>query len=196
MLNPTEKQLAELRASMDSVHPLGDECWEQLRPLFHIQELKKGELYSSVGQMTKNLGQVQSGILRIFYLNENGKEWNKHFLQKGDFVAASVSPKKKAITSIEALSNTIILRIQYSDLIRFSTEYAELVAFIQKLAFNYLEQKQEREIRLLSEEAMANYEQFKRTFPDLEDLIAHYHIASYLGVTPTQLSRLRKKIEE
>ena len=82
-----------------------------------------------------------------------------------------------------------------TELMKVSVKFKEVSSFIQKLTFEYLEQKQDREIRLLSEEAMANYLLFRKMFPKLENNIQHYHIASYLGITPTQLSRLRKKLE-
>ncbi|GMT45340.1 MAG: cyclic nucleotide-binding protein [bacterium] len=190
----TDKHKIQLRVSIDKVYPLGNECWSEIEPLIYIKELDKNNYFSKEGQLTRDLGLISNGILRIFYLNEKGEEWNKLFLQKNDFVAAGISPEKKSITNIQALSKTMILCIPYTELIKISTRHKEINAFIQKLTFAYLEQKQVREIRLLSEEAMSNYLLFRNAFPDLESKIQHYHIASYLGITPTQLSRLRKKM--
>ncbi|MCD4732134.1 MAG: Crp/Fnr family transcriptional regulator [Bacteroidales bacterium] len=193
-MKPTDKHKTQIRKSIDKIHPLGIDCWSEIEPLIYINELNRNEYYSKEGQFTRGLGFVYSGILRIYYLNDKGEEWNKHFLQNNDFVASSISPEKKSITSIQALTKTTILCIPYPELVKISTEYKEINSFIQKLTFSYLEQKQYREIRLLSEEAMNNYLTFKKSYPDLENKIQHYHIASYLGITPTQLSRLRKKM--
>lgn len=190
----TDNHKKQLKTSIDKVYPLGNECWSEIEPFIYIKELDKNEYFSKEGQFTKDLGLISNGILRIFYLNDKGEEWNKFFLQKNDFVAAGISPERKSITNIQALSKTIILCIPYAELIKISTRHKEINSFIQKLAFEYLELKQAREIRLLSEEAMSNYLLFRNTFPDLENKIQHYHIASYLGITPTQLSRLRKKM--
>ena len=129
-------------------------------------------------------------------MNDKGEEWNKHFLQENDFIASSISPEKKSITNIQALSKVLVLCIPYVKLMEIANKYKQINIFIQKLTFEYLEQKQKREIRLLSEEAMSNYLIFKKDFPNLEKGIPHYHIASYLGITPTQLSRLRKKLKK
>ncbi len=190
----TYKHKTQLRTSIDKIYPLGNECWSEIEPFIYIKELDKNEYFSKEGQLTRDLGFISNGILRIFYLNDKGEEWNKNFLQKNDFVASGISPEKKSITNIQALSKALILCIPYAVLIKISTKHKEINSFIQKLTFEYLEQKQEREIRLLSEEAMSNYLLFKNTFPDLENNIQHYHIASYLGITPTQLSRIRKKM--
>ena len=195
-MQPTDKHNNQLRTSIENIHPLGNECWSEIEPLIYIKELEKNEYYSREGQLTKDLGLIGEGILRIFYLNEKGEEWNKHFLQENDFVAASISPDKKSITNIQALSKVRILSIPYVELMNLANKYNQINTFIQKLTFKYLEQKQEREIRLLSEDALSNYLMFKENFLDFENQIPHYHIASYLGITPTQLSRLRKKLWE
>ncbi len=106
---------------------------------------------------------------------------------------ASISPEKTAITNIQALSDVELIKIPYTKLIELSSTYPEIDAFIQRLSFNYLSQKQDREISLLSKQAKHNYKEFRIAYPDLENKISYYHIASYLGITPVQLSRLRKE---
>ncbi len=193
-MKPTEKHKIQIRKSIDNIYRIGNKCWSEIEPLIYIKELDKNDYFSKEGQFTRDLGFVFKGILRIYYLNNKGEEWNKNFLQENDFVASSISPDKKSITNIQALTKTIILCIPYFELAKLSTKYKELNSFIQKLIFSYLEQKQDREIRLLSEDATNNYLNFIKNYPDLENKIQHYHIASYLGITPTQLSRLRKKL--
>jgi len=193
-MKPTEKHKIQIRKSIDNIYRIGNKCWSEIEPLIYIKELDKNDYFSKEGQLTRDLGFIFKGILRIYYLNNKGEEWNKHFLQENDFVASSISPDKKSITNIQALTKTLILCVSYTELVKLSTKYKEINSFIQKLTFSYLEQKQDREISLLSEEAMNNYLSLKKSYPDLENKIQHYHIASYLGITPTQLSRLRKKL--
>jgi len=194
-MNPKDNDKIRFRTSIDDVYPLGAECWSEIDPLIYCKELGKNEYFSREGQINGEFGFLQNGILRIFYLNDRGEEWNKHFLQRGDFVAASISPEKKSVTNIQALSKTRISCIPYAELLELSVRYKTLGRFLQKLTFEYLEKKQAREIRLLSEDSLSNYRMFKTTFPGLEPKIQQYHIASYLGITPTQLSRLRKKMK-
>jgi len=193
-MKPTDIHKIELKKSIDEIHQLGNKCWSEIEPLIYIKELEKKNYFSKEGQSTRDLGFIFNGILRIFYLNDKGEEWNKHFLRENDFVASSISPEKKSITNIQALTKATILCIPYSEIVRISKTYNEISSFIQELTFSYLEQKQDREISLLSEGAMNNYLSLKKSYPDLENKIQHYHIASYLGITPTQLSRLRKKL--
>jgi CRP-like cAMP-binding protein len=193
-MRPTEKQILQLRNSMEKIYPLTNDCWFDIEHLIYIKQLNKNDYFSKEGQITKDLGFVFEGALRIYFQNEKGDEWNKHFLQKNDFVGASIIPEKKSIVNIQALTKTTLLCVPYNDFEEILKKYNGKETFIQKLVFSLLEQKQEREIRLRSSEAMDNYQAFRQIFPDLENIIQHYHIASYLGITPTQLSRIRKKL--
>lgn len=193
-MQPSASHIIQFKNAIDEIHPIEDACWSEVEPLIYIRELKQNEYFSKEGQQTKEFGLVFKGILRIYYLNDKGEEWNKLFLQGDDFVAASISPEKKSITNIQALEKSQIICIPFPELEKLSQKYSTIKSFIQKLTFSYLEQKQEREISLLMEDAMNNYLDFKIKYPDLENKIQHYHIASYLGITPTQLSRLRRKL--
>jgi len=188
------KQLNRIKASIGKIYPFSDECWAEIKDFISFREYQKNEYFSHQGEKIDCLGLVFSGVLRIFYLSAKGEEWNKHFLQEGDFVAAGISLHEKSITNIQALSKTKIACIPYDTFVGIAAKYSEIDGFIKKLSLSYLEQKQNREIQLLSQDALSSYLTFKRLFPNLENKIQHYHIASYLGITPTQLSRIRRKI--
>ncbi len=194
-MTPLDKYLEKFKTSIDSIYPFSDECWNEITPVIELKEYEKNDYFSEEGEKAKCLGFVLGGILRIFYLNSKGEEWNKHFLQKNDFIASSILLEEKSITNIQALTKTEILCVPYSKFLELSNKHKEINRFIQKLSFLYLKQKQQREIKLLSEDALKNYLSFKQLFPNLENEIQHYHIASYLGITPTQLSRIRRKID-
>lgn len=193
-MNLLKSHIEFLKDAMFEIHPISNECWDEIRLLAYSRKIGKEAYFSREGENAKGLGVVLTGVFRIYYLDENGNEWNKHFLQKKDFIASSVSPEKKSITNIQALTDAEIILLPLPQLLALSKKYNDLLVFFQKLTFSYLEQKQEREINLLSETAANKYIKFKNDFPELEDGIQHFHIASYLGITPTQLSRVRKKL--
>jgi CRP-like cAMP-binding protein len=179
---------------MEKIYPLTNDCWLDIEKLIYLKQLNKNDYFSKEGQFTRELGFVFEGALRIYLQNEKGEEWNKHFLQKRDFVAACIEPEKKSIVNIQALTETILICLPYREFEDILKKYNGTEAFIQRLVFSLLEQKQAREVRLRSSDAMDNYLTFRQIFPGLENIIRHYHIASYLGITPTQLSRIRKKL--
>lgn len=189
-----DSDFLKFKKTINMVCPIEDEFFTELRTIAKYRKLQKNDFFSKAGYLNKEFGFVVDGILRIFYLSEDGQEHNKHFLQKNSFLAASIKPDQKSIASIQALCPTQLICIEYNSFISLLKKYSHSFEFQQKLTEGYLEDKQIREINLLSKGAEENYYSFLHNYPELKGKIASYHIASYLGVTPTQLSRIRKNI--
>ncbi len=197
LIKPTEKRyISQFMAAVEYLNPLEDKCRIRLKSLLYHKRLKKMEYFSKENQFPKEFGFVCNGVLRMFYISEKGEEWNKHFFMDNNFIAASIELDKKSISNIQALTTTNLLCISYSDFLELRNEFYQFNIFIQKLFISYLKQKEEKEIRFLSNTTIDNYKYFKTQYPNLENIISHYHIASYLGITPTQLSRIRKKMKK
>lgn len=175
-------------------YKISENCWEKIEPQLFQLDLKRGDCFSVENAYNKTLGFIEEGVMRVFYRNKEGDEFNKHFLRADDFVAASINPDGKSITTIEALTKVRLLCIDYTFFIDLSKQFVEIDEFIRDKTLDYLERKQNREICLISEDATGNYLDFLKRFPGLIDQIPHYHIASYIGITSTQLSRLRKNL--
>ncbi|MBI5044208.1 MAG: Crp/Fnr family transcriptional regulator [Nitrospirae bacterium] len=186
------EHMYQLKNTIDSLYPLGKECWTEIETSVYYKKLNKKEYFSREDQFIKELGFACKGIMRLFYLSENGGEHNKHFFIENDFVAASIDPDKKSISSIQALASVTLICISYPKCLELIDRFNQFNRFIQKLTLDCLSQKQQKEMQFLSNTAVDNYKYFKKKFPDLENKISHYHVASYLGITPTQLSRIRK----
>ncbi len=188
-------QYIEYRNAIEKIIPISNQVWNDIEEELNLSSLQKDEYFSKENQYLKKIGFISSGILRIFYLDDNGNEWNKHFLTKNDFVAESINPYKKSITNIQALNNTEIIYLDFNKFKELSEKHSSLKTFMQKLTYNYLEQKEKRQINFMSNTSIENYKLFKEKYPNLENEISQYHIASYLSITPTQLSRIRKKMK-
>lgn len=181
--------------AINEVVPIDANCFSELQSIVSYRILKKHEYFSREGQYNIEFGFIIDGVMRIFYLSEDGEEHSKHFVCANDFVTASIHPDKKSSTNIQALIKTTLVSIEYDKFIALSKKCGRIAAFIQRLTLNYLAQKQEREISLLSNKALNNYLLFLKNYPNLIDQIPHYQVASYLGITPTQLSRIRTKLK-
>lgn len=191
----TDKEhISEFKQRLFSAKPHSTECWNSIERLIVVKELPKSEYFSKSGQKNREFSFVVSGIARIYFLTNNGEEYTKHFAQSGDFLMATVEPDAPSEVNIQALTDMKYLSISFVEFEKLLQTYPELMTAYNKLVFEYFGKKQKREINLLSKDATYNYEDFLKTFPDFEEKIAHYHIASYLGITPTQLSRIRKKL--
>ena len=191
----TKTPYIEFRNSIEKIIPISNQVWNDIEQEIKSSFLQKDEHFSKENQYLKKVGFICDGILRVYYLDDNGNEWNKHFLIKGDFVAESLNPYKKSITNIQALSNTKIIYLDFNKFKKLSEKHTSLKTFIQKLTYDYLEQKQKREIDFMSKTSTENYKLFKEKYQDLENEISQYHVASYLSITPTQLCRIRKKMK-
>jgi len=190
-----EPHFTQFKKALDAVHPIGCECFEKIKQLSEYNNLESNEYFSRSGDFNRLFGFVVSGALRVFYLSADGQEYNKIFLLKNSFLSASIVPEQRSITSIQAVLLTQLITFKYSSFISLVKEFKHLSVFKQKLIECYLEGKQEREIQLLSKTAEENYLLFLLQYPDFHNKIPNYHVASYLGITPTQLSRIRRKIK-
>lgn len=185
-----------LKAYLNSVYRINDETWEAIKGLFSSKKLPKGEHFIKIGAYAKKIAFLQEGYLRGYYRHANGTEYNKHFFKAPSFIGGYTSLVTQDPTQIaqQALTDCIILEANYEKIIELSSQYTDLVWLSKGLAEQFLVQKEHREIQLVLLEAGERYTIFKKEFPELEQLIPQYQIAAYLGVSATQLSRIRKKM--
>jgi CRP-like cAMP-binding protein len=83
-----------------------------------LKEFDKDKYFSREGEKAKGL--LLKGVCRIYYLDDNGNEWNKHFLQKNNFIASSISLEKHSITNIQALTDTEMIFLSLPKLLELS----------------------------------------------------------------------------
>ena len=102
-----------------------------------------------------------------------------------DFFAASLDPDEESVTNIQALTKVAYLSIPYWKLQALASKHKQIRQFLQKIKNQYLASKEVSEIILLSQDATEKYLHFRDNFPGLENMICHYHIASYPGITLT-----------
>ncbi|WP_166963902.1 Crp/Fnr family transcriptional regulator [Yeosuana marina] len=163
--------------------------------LFFEQDLKKGDYLAKAGEYSTKLAFLKSGIMRAFYRNSNGKEYNKTFFIENSFVAAysSLITKQKNLINIECLTNCKILISDFKEINKLYDSYPKIESLARILAERKFTIKEKREVELVTLDAADRYKIFQKEYPNLENLVPQYHIASYLGVSPTQLSRIRSK---
>ena len=189
-----EEKLLLLKQQLEKNGKLTEISWEEISKIFIIKKINKGDYFSKEGEHRRRIAFVLSGILRLYYLTENGIEHNKHFFVEDNFLLSSLEPEEKeSIINIQSLETTMLLSASYNDFINVCEKHVCLDKIYKKMLFKYLEKKQFREIQLLSLNATGKYEYFLKEYGFLLSKIPHYHIASYLGITPTQLSRIRSK---
>jgi len=187
--------IEQLKREVHKLQLVSDNSLSEFVQLFKIEEFRKHDYFSVEGTYPRKVSFVCDGIFRIYYTNNNGDEWNKHFVVNNEFISAGINVKNKSIITIQALTDAVCLTTSVDRLIALSENNTEIETLIQKLIHRVWEKEQQKELLLLSNNAKERYLNFNQNFPELKNHIPHFHIASYLGITPTQLSRVRKKIK-
>jgi CRP-like cAMP-binding protein len=162
--------------------------------LFQLRSRGRGEFFSLAGDITDRLAFVEDGILRVFHTTPDGKEHNKRFFRAGDWVLGGLSPGRPSIVTVQALVPCRLREIAWSAFEAATRDSLRWARWTTTRLLSYLDEKQAREIALLSTSALERYGIFRREYADVDERIPLHHVASYLGITPTQLSRLRRKI--
>ena len=186
----------KLRQYINKITVVSDKSYLSLEKLFVQKKIKKGELFCNAGEISKEIGFLEDGILRGFYRASNGTEYNKHFFVNSCFIGGYASLITGKLNQIiqQALTDCTIWVANYNNFQQFYEEHQDIERLARKLAELFFVQKEQREIDIVLLDADKRYLLFQKEFPGLENMIPQYHIASYLGITPTQLSRIRKKI--
>ncbi|TRX62565.1 Crp/Fnr family transcriptional regulator [Fulvivirga sp. M361] len=166
-----------------------------LLKLFKPIHLKKNELYARSGQEARKLAFIESGLMRAYYQNHEGEEFNKIFFTTPSIVGAytSLITKEKNNINIECLTDCGLLDADFQSILDLYEEHPKIERLNRTMAEDFFVKKEKREISLVMNDASERYALFQKEHPGLENQITQYQVASYLGITPTQLSRIRAK---
>jgi CRP-like cAMP-binding protein len=187
--------MEQLKAVIKQLIHLNAEEWQALAALFHVEKWEKKSYFAQEDSYARQFAFIQSGALRAFYRNQKGEEYNKTFFTAQHFVGAfsSLISKDSNLINIQCLTPCQLLVSDYTAFTNLYEQYPKIERISRLLAEQFFIQKEKREIELVMLDAKARYSIFQQEHPNLEQLIPQYHIASYLGVSATQLSRIRAK---
>jgi len=182
---------------MHTFAPVSDDSFEQLYALAEPRSLVKGEVLVRPGQIARKIYFVCSGILISLFIKEEGETHIKNFFVPHNFAGSTVSLQLQSPSSfsIEALCKSVVLEMDYQLYKEKVYQHQDLKNFY----IAYLEQKwvvenEKRQISFATQNASERYVQFLKDYPELEQQVSQRLIASYLGITPTQLSRIRREL--
>ncbi|MBV1789453.1 Crp/Fnr family transcriptional regulator [Marinobacterium sp. D7] len=152
----------------------------------------------SAGQRWDRLFFIRKGLVRLYYLDAQGKESNKAFFAEGDTLWP-VAPRDRAEPvrfNIAMLENTELLECELAPLMGVLVEQGYWERFALPFAEKLIEQKFQREHDFLMLSATRRYDKFVSTNPDIANRIPDYQLASFLGITNVTLSRIRRAINK
>ncbi|MDP5201407.1 Crp/Fnr family transcriptional regulator [Flavobacterium sp. DG2-3] len=194
-----ETYLNNLKLYFESYAPISEKSWRLIENLTHFQTIKKGEIVLENGEICRNLYFIAKGILRTFITDQQGNFYNKNLFFENRLACSKVSSMLQTPSSftIEALEDCILINLNYQKYITLINENNDLKSFyIAYLEKNWIIEKEQNEIALVMQNATERYLSLLQKNPNIEDRVPLLHIASHLGITPTQLSRIRKSLEK
>lgn len=168
----------------------------RLDPLVRRVRIAEGGFFARAGERRTDLAFIVSGLIRCFHVNEDGKEYTKHFFREGSFLAATTPSElgRECEHDFQALEPTELLRFDLRDALAILSGHPSW-AEANARAMERVHRIEERRVRaLMLDDAQARYLQFLADFPGLEARLKQFHVASYIGVTPVSLSRLRARL--
>jgi CRP-like cAMP-binding protein len=180
---------------LNDIHPLTQNAWRDFSELLEPLELKRNEYLVREGSKTDNCYLLHNGVVRVFY-NQDGNEYNKTFFTAGMFPTAltALISNSPSNLSFQALLPCRLTQFSYHGFRKLFSEHRCLESLMRVILEQVWIKKERHDIRMVTNDATTNYQIFKKEYPSLENEIAQYHIASYLGITPIQLSRIRARL--
>ena len=195
-VRPTKIQ--ELLSYIRTISPLETQTLLELQQCFKPLSLKKGELFVKEGEYAQQIGFLKTGIVRAFFLNEKGKEYTKQFFTELSIIGAysSLITKQPNKIAQQALTDCEILVANFNEIEKLYAKFHDLERLGRKIAELYFLEKEQKEIEMALLDGKKRYVLMRKKFPTIETIVPQYHIASYLGISGTQLSRIRRNLSK
>ncbi|MBO9673344.1 MAG: Crp/Fnr family transcriptional regulator [Sphingobacteriaceae bacterium] len=181
-----------LRQHIEEIIPLTDAEFDHVQSFFTLKKVRKHQYLVNEGDEVKYEYLVLSGIYRVFYVDEQGKEYIVQFAKAGWWMSdyEAFFKQGKASMFIECLVAGEVLYATLDAREQLSKELHQMEHFFRvKLTNGYVAQQQRIKL-LLSSTPQQRYEAFARLYPDLLQQVPKKLIAEYLGVSRETLSRL------
>jgi CRP-like cAMP-binding protein len=173
-----------------------DEDFPAFLELFEPLSLKKRDHLYRSGEIVRYVCFVLKGCLRHYYVNEDGIERTVIFAEENWWVGDLVSfiERKKTNLNLQATEDSDLLIIERERFDRGLKDFPGFLEYYQKGIQKTYTKLQEQVGQSLSDSAKTRYLRLLKERPSLLQRVSQHHIASYLGITPESLSRLRKEI--
>ncbi|PAJ73656.1 hypothetical protein CJF42_14665 [Pseudoalteromonas sp. NBT06-2] len=171
--------------------------WSSFSDNFKHKILNQNQHWINAGDVCKDIGFILNGLIRVYYIDSNGNEVNQHFYQANEALApiSALISAQPCEYYIQALEPVDLILLNYNDLKSLTCDKNQWLQLEVKLLQTVFIKNAKREAQLLLGNAEQRYKWFIKEFPELNEKLPQYHIASFLGITPVSLSRLKNKID-
>jgi CRP-like cAMP-binding protein len=183
-----------VRNALSVYYPISSKTATALSRHTRIQHFEHGDHLEKENQVVHAEWVVLSGILRTYVTDNNGIEYTTNFFQAGRAITPSLtrSLDDRAFHSLQVISpSASLLFFDKKGMAEGMDEFKDLEIFGYRVMMMDAFQRAEKEVVMMKSSGKEKLSWLRKHFPNLENEVPHYFIASYLGMTPTSLSRLR-----
>lgn len=189
--------MEELLEIMSGYYPLSQTTKEALKPLVQYKKIRKNDYFLQAGEVPKYYYFLNKGLAAYYFISKEGDTVIKKFFSNQSFVASTsaIIQEIPSEFSIIALEDCDYLQLPAKQFRALFEKHHDLAMFqLKYLERNWVVAKENLEISLKHEEAKERYLQFLEEYKSIQNRIKQHQIASFLGITPTQLSRIKKEL--
>lgn len=176
--------------------PLTDEQFNAISPSLLARHYEKGQILMRPGEVCKHSFFVESGLLRAYTINESGKTHIIQFAPENWIISdrSSAYFNEPTVLFVDAIEDTSVTLFDNNFTCQLGDIDPSYLQHNELALHNHIRHQQMRINSLLGATAEERYIDFVRQYPDLMLRVPQWMIASYLGITPESLSRVRKEL--
>ena len=187
----------ELKKYLERFIKLSDNEAEMALEFFEYQKFPKNTLILRSGDICNFEAYIKQGCAREFFTDHKGNEHTVEFAIEDWWISEinSFENQVPSQVSIETLEETEMLMLSLESKKQLLEAIPALERMFRIMMQRHVHALKKRLLQNMSRNAMDRYKMFLEQYPTVVQRVPQYHIASYLGITPVQLSRIRKKLD-
>ncbi|WP_298146511.1 Crp/Fnr family transcriptional regulator [Flavobacterium sp.] len=157
-------------------------------------QYKEGEYFLEAGKISDQVGFIVDGVFRVCYYSNKGNEITRYFLHEINFIVDLNSYNKGIPSSeyIQSVTDSSVVILRKKSMEELSKTIIGWDALLSKITAISLSEKVARVSLMIPQDAAERYDFFLESFPKIANRVPLQYIASYIGVTKSSLSRLRR----
>lgn len=181
---------------VSNLSSLSESSKKKFLDLLTLNTYEKGQVIAHLGEIPTDFYVLKSGIVRSYITNDKGKEFIRTFFvpvaSTGSFSALIL--ERPSRLTYDCLTNCEIYSGNFKAFKKLAAENLDVSRMYSAVLERIFIRMEKRIFELSVLDATKRYLNLKKEIPDIDNLIPQYHIASYLNITPVQLSRIRKSL--
>ncbi len=179
----------------DQYLPLDENEQQALTSRLSMRKVKRRQYILQEGDVCKSFTYVQEGLFKMYGVDASGTEHNLLFARENEWIADidSLHKERPSKLYIEAVEPSTVLQLSKGDLWYLYTHYPKFDRNFRVIIEDKYIELQNRLLQTFSATASERYESFLEQYPHLSIRLPNTQIASYLGITPEFLSKIRSE---